>query len=704
MAGYQGFEGDRRQQNGALQVAFAALCLALAACSTPPRRIDPIFGLETPLLFAHRGGAGEAPESTELAFAHALEVGVDVLELDVQLTSDGQFVIWHGPKLDNVHIQGQNNENPRKRPRRNINEYSWEELKNAWVADPCSCPECCPVRQTGSSSNSKEEILLRSMPCSCGGCSDLQHVPHRVPNDDKRKLLLLSTLLARHPCAPLNIELKDSVRVGDVHRFIQILDQAPSCESDERKILVVSQRCDLIDEVRAEAGERYATGEPAFWAIGKMTRCLLPLPVGNMRNRALQTSWLPPFSCRSLLNQVREAGGASHVFVTGFLGLDTHPCDVTESRIDGILRRGADGIMTNRPSEVKPILDRWKREHPLGQNTPPAASCHPPDARARPEKLKQFAMGLSERLSRHVRKLADVGDPAEDIGPRSWAAYEGLRKAKDYIRDELARAGYNVEPIKYTPTLSVGHGRAFFNLEATPKKDTHPRKEVVLIGAHYDTDATDKYGPTPGADDNASGVAALIELARYFSDKQFQRTIRFVAFTNEEEPFFSGRKEDMGSWQYARMAYNRGDNIAAMLSLETMGYYVQDKGSQRGVYLGRLFGLNLPDRGDFVALVANSGSADEVECARRGFQAYSDFPLEPVVLPGCIPGTKIDWSDHRSFWQHGYKGMMVTDTAPMRNKAYHKRWDTADSLNYPAMSRVVTGLVGAIEALAGPEQ
>src|SRR5262249_34979990 len=127
-----------------LRALTAFSCFALAACSAPPRRIDPIFGLETPLLFAHRGGAGEAPESTELAFDNAVTVGVDVLELDVQLTRDRKFVVWQGRKLDKVRIAGQDNETPRMRSRREISEYSWEELEGkAWVADPCSCRSDC---------------------------------------------------------------------------------------------------------------------------------------------------------------------------------------------------------------------------------------------------------------------------------------------------------------------------------------------------------------------------------------------------------------------------------------------------------------------------------------------------------------------------------------------------------------------------------
>ena len=138
-------------------VSFSSSLASCAAVSNPPR-LDPIFQKETPLLFAHRGGAREAPESTRLAFKHAVKARADVLELDVQKTRDGKFVVWHGPKLDNVFIAGQS-PNPQDRSRSEINQYLWHELDGrAWVADPG--PEHCDLTKVPHDSD-RELMLLK---------------------------------------------------------------------------------------------------------------------------------------------------------------------------------------------------------------------------------------------------------------------------------------------------------------------------------------------------------------------------------------------------------------------------------------------------------------------------------------------------------------------------------------------------------------
>lgn len=325
------------------------MAVALGGCSasrSPARRLDPVFHKETPLLFAHRGGAREQPESTLLAFADAKTKGVDVLELDVQRTLDGQIVVWHGPQLDNVRIRGQNNHDPACRRRRNITQFTWAELEHAaWVADPCQSSSCCG-----------------------GPCPNLELVPE-VP---ARELLLLSQFLEHFPCESLNIELKSSIGLADVFGFLRLLDTAPKCRSGERRILIASFQKDLIEEVRSQCGGRYATNEPWMSALGKAGRCLLPLgpALRPMTNEALQTSWHWWLSCGSLIDDVRRAGGATHVFLTGlvFDGLDADLGSVIQDDIDTILDRGADGIMTDRPGEVLPLMKDWKRRHP------PAAS------------------------------------------------------------------------------------------------------------------------------------------------------------------------------------------------------------------------------------------------------------------------------------------------------------------------------------------
>ena len=214
--------------------------------------------------------------------------------------------------------------------------------------------------------------------------------------------------------------------------------------------------------------------------------------------------------------------------------------------------------------------------------------------------------------------------------------------------------------------------------------------ESIVLGAHYDT-----VGGSPGANDNGSGVAGLLELARRFAGRPRRRTLRFVAFVNEEPPFF--QTAQMGSMVYASAARERGDRIAGMVSLETMGYFSSERGSQqypaeemRGLY---------PDVGDFVGFVADEGSRELLESAARAFAARTSLPLQPAALPDALPGT--GWSDHWSFWQAGYPAMMVTDTAPWRYPWYHTPHDTPDRIDFDKLGEVVNGLEAVAAALAG---
>jgi Zn-dependent M28 family amino/carboxypeptidase len=199
---------------------------------------------------------------------------------------------------------------------------------------------------------------------------------------------------------------------------------------------------------------------------------------------------------------------------------------------------------------------------------------------------------------------------------------------------------------------------------------------------------------SPGADDNASGVAALIELARAARETRPARTIRLVAFVNEEPPFFYFG--DMGSQIYAHAARQRGDDIRFMLSLEMLGCYSDRPGSQGYPPLFRFF---YPNRGNFLAFVSNLKSRRALREVVAAFRAHSDFPAERLASPGIVPG--VSWSDHLSFWRAGYPGIMVTDTAFYRYPHYHAPDDTPEQLNYPAMARAVSGLQRAIAALAG---
>ena len=282
----------------------------------------------------------------------------------------------------------------------------------------------------------------------------------------------------------------------------------------------------------------------------------------------------------------------------------------------------------------------------------------------------------ASRLRAHVEMLAGT------IGERNLWRCEALDRAARYVSAQLSSGGY-------APRLQTFEVARIpvSNIEATLTGAARAM-EIVVIGAHYDT-----VSGCPGANDNGTGVAAVLELAQRFSERPQSRTIRFVAFVNEEPPFF--KTEHMGSVVYANAAKVRGNRVTAMLSLETMGYYSDEKGSQQ--YPGEIASL-YPDVGNFIGFVANSASARLLLKARRAFERRTPFPLQSAAAPDEVPG--VGWSDHWSFWQAGYPAMMVTDTAPYRYPWYHTAEDTPDKIDYEKLAHVVDGLEAVIESLA----
>jgi len=215
--------------------------------------------------------------------------------------------------------------------------------------------------------------------------------------------------------------------------------------------------------------------------------------------------------------------------------------------------------------------------------------------------------------------------------------------------------------------------------------------EIVVVGAHYDSVIG-----APGANDNASGVAALLALSRAFAKSRPKRTLRFVAFVNEEPPHF--QTDDMGSLRYARRSRERGEQIVAMLSLETMGCYSDLEGSQS---YPPPIGLFYPSTGNFIRFVSNPGSRRLLHDVVGNFRSHTEFPSEGAALPSILPG--IGWSDHWSFWQAGYPAVMVTDTAPFRYPHYHTASDTPDKVDYPKLARVVAGIERVVRHLVDRE-
>lgn len=284
---------------------------------------------------------------------------------------------------------------------------------------------------------------------------------------------------------------------------------------------------------------------------------------------------------------------------------------------------------------------------------------------------------LRDRLIDHVQVLAG------DIGERNVLRPAALAKAADYIEQSLASFGYTTA----SQTYSVGR-QLVRNVEA----EIRASNEILIVGAHYDT-----VPGCPGANDNGTGAGALLELARLFVNRKFARTVRFVAFVNEEPPFFM--TDQMGSVVYARRSRALGEHIAGMFSLETIGYYSSERGSQQYPGPG-VFQFMYPDTGDFIGFVSNVASRKLLRDAGRRFRSTTKFPSEGGAAPASIPG--VGWSDHWSFWQEGYPAVMITDTAPYRYPHYHLASDTPDKLDYESLARVVVGLSRTFAALASP--
>ncbi len=297
--------------------------------------------------------------------------------------------------------------------------------------------------------------------------------------------------------------------------------------------------------------------------------------------------------------------------------------------------------------------------------------------------LTDEQMVLLEQLRKDVAKLAG------EIGDRNLnTEYENLCKAANFIEESFVEAGYKVSRQGYEVSLYGLEGRECHNLEAEITGSERP-DEIVVIGAHYDS-----LEGTPGANDNATGVAALLALARAFVDSQPVRTLRFVAFVNEEPPYFLS--DDMGSFVYARRCRERKENVVAMLSLETIGYYTDEEGSQN-------FPIGLMDfvfstTGNFISFVGNIKSRKLLRDVTGFFRQYAKFPSEAACLPEQIAG--VAWSDQWSFWRNGYPGIMVTDTAPFRYPYYHTDEDTPEKINYNRFAYLVDMLKKVTARLA----
>jgi Zn-dependent M28 family amino/carboxypeptidase len=283
---------------------------------------------------------------------------------------------------------------------------------------------------------------------------------------------------------------------------------------------------------------------------------------------------------------------------------------------------------------------------------------------------------LKGRLSTEVKYLS------ETIGERNVWRAGSLQAVVNHLRSNLQQAGYAVTERAYRV-----EGREVSNLEAGIG-GSESSGETIVVGAHYDT-----VPGTVGADDNATGVAAVLELARVLRDSKPHKNLRFVIFVNEEPPFF--QTNQMGSLVYAQQLRSENVKVSAMISLEMLGFYSDVPGSQK---YPALLGLFYPGRGDFVGFVGSSQSRDLVRQSIRIFRESTSFPSEGIAAPADWPG--IGWSDQWSFWQEGYPAIMITDTALFRYPYYHTPLDTADRLDLGRMARVVEGVQRVVESLS----
>ncbi|MGC8873663.1 MAG: M28 family peptidase [Chloroflexia bacterium] len=287
---------------------------------------------------------------------------------------------------------------------------------------------------------------------------------------------------------------------------------------------------------------------------------------------------------------------------------------------------------------------------------------------------------LEERLQEHIWRLAG------EIGPRSPANGDALDRAAAYIRQVLTDLGYPVQVQEYR-----WRGRPVCNLIAEiPGREG--LGETVILGAHYDTVPS-----TPGADDNASGVAALLELAALARPLRLRRTVRFVAFTLEEPPAFLTPHQ--GSRVYARALRERREPVVAMLALEMLGYYRDQPGSQRFPFFAMRY--RYPTTGNFVAVVGNLRSRYLVREVGEAFRTGSTLPVETLATSPLLPG--VAFSDHSAFWHYGYPAVMVTDTAFFRNPHYHRPGDRPETIDLARLAACTRGLFAVVQRLGKAE-
>ena len=279
---------------------------------------------------------------------------------------------------------------------------------------------------------------------------------------------------------------------------------------------------------------------------------------------------------------------------------------------------------------------------------------------------------IRKNLYQHVDVLAN------QIGERNLHNKGSLQKTVDYIFEQMNRSSLDVNQLNFS-----FNGQSFSNIVAE-KKGQEYEDQIIIIGAHYDT-----VEDSPGADDNATGIAGLLEMIRLFSDFDNKRTYRFVAFALEEPPFYG--TSQMGSHVYAESCKQRNDNVLFMTSLEMLGYFLNKKNTQR--YPEPDLARKHPNRGNFISVVGDPESKPLLKKVSNNISKFTTVPIELFIAHRGTPGANL--SDHASFWKFGFRAIMITDTAFYRNPHYHKPDDTIDTIHFKKFSNLVYGLTKA---------
>ena len=291
-----------------------------------------------------------------------------------------------------------------------------------------------------------------------------------------------------------------------------------------------------------------------------------------------------------------------------------------------------------------------------------------------PEKQALSKHASADVLQQHVNMLAiNLPERSHDV--------EKLNRSADYIK----RAFSTYTTARVSEQAFDVWGIGYKNVLATFGSESGPR---IIIGAHYDS-----HDGLPGADDNASGVAGLLELARMLDGEKLSQRVDLIAYALEEMPSF--RTADMGSAHHATQLSRDGVKVELMVSLEMIGYFDDTPGSQS--YPLPFLSTIYPDKGNYIAVVGNLAQMGEVRRVKKAMMRFSNIPVESINAPALIPG--IDLSDHLNFWYEGYPAVMITDTAMNRNHAYHTAQDTPERLDYRRMAEVVNGVYGLVRSV-----